>query len=212
MVVTPRFFPGLFKIELQYELAGRPWNIIQWGITSAPPPYSSSELTHLATVWQTDWAPIAAFTTTDNTIVGTRCTDFGEDTGLSEFVSAGGTGTETPPTLPVQCAAEISWKINRRYRGGHPKSFLSAIAEARQTLNRQFTSGFTTALDSAVGTFLGNINGETVVRGASSYLVNMVNRSLFSGGAERSTLLLDDVVGVGIQSIIASQRRRRGRA
>jgi len=207
MPTSPLYTDGIAKLDYEFNLGGRTWHIINWLAALPSPPLSSSELTALATAAQTAFGGLQAFTTTDTTFVGTTATDWASDTGLSESVSAGGTGTESPPTLPIQCAAEISWKIGRKYRGGHPKTFLSGIAEARQVSNRLWTSGFQTGLEAAALAYRTAINDITV-RGAPIFLSNF---SRFTGGAERSVGVFDEIVGATVNEFISSQRRRRGR-
>lgn len=40
-------------------------------------------------------------------------------------------GAATGPALPPQCALCVSWIIPRRYRGGHPRTYLPGIAQSQ---------------------------------------------------------------------------------
>lgn len=213
-MVTALYTPGLIKIEYEFTLGDRNWFIIRWLMSGAHTnfPYTTTDLNSVATQAQSAFSHIQAFTTTDTTWVGTTAQDFGSDTGLVGSATAGGTGTEDPPTLPVQNAAAIDWKIERRYRGGHPKSFLSGIAEARVTANRLWTSGFQTGLEAAAVATQAALNEVGITHGSSVEVFTHVNRSTFTGHTERPSNQIDPIVGSAIQPVVASQRRRRGRA
>lgn len=212
-MVVPLFKPGLVKVDYAFSLGGRTWHIIRWIDSGSAlfAPYTATDLDSLALQCQDAIAGVQAFTTTDTTFEGTTTTDFTSDLGLVGTATAGGGGTEAPPALPIQCAAEIDWKIARRYRGGHPKSFLSGIAEARQTSNRDWTSGFVSGLQTAANTWSNDLSAVAITHGASTEVFTHVNSSKFTAHSERPSVVVDPIVEAVVNGVISSQRRRRGR-
>lgn len=212
-MVTPLYSPGLIKIDYEFLLGGKDWHIIAWldGGPGSFYPYSTTDLNSIALQAQSAFSGVAAFTTTDTTFVGTSATDWGSNTGLTGTATAGGTGSEAPPTLPIQCAAVVNKHITRKYRGGHPKFFLSGIAEARVTANRLWTSGFVTGLEAAAVAWHTAMNSIFITHGSSTVIWELVNNSLFTGGVERPTPQIDVVTGTSVNGMVGSQRRRRGR-
>ena len=210
MPASPLYTPGLCKVEYAFQYNdGKQFNIIRWIMAPGFGSVDDAGLATIAANMQTAIAPVQAFTTTDVTFIGTTAIDWTTAVGGSHSVSAGGVGTETPPTLPIQCPAEIHWTIARRYRGGKPKSYLSGIAEARQNMDSSWKTAFVTALQAAALTWLAG-QSFSITASGTTFNFKPVNFSKFTGGAERPTAVLDDIVSAVVNGMISSQRRRRG--
>lgn len=210
MPTTPLFLPGLVKVDHHMSYAGREWHVIRWlfyGISD----FSDAELTTIATGAQAAFTPLFNFTSQHNVLDGTTVTDFSSDMGLSHTITAGGVGEETSADLPIQVACEIEWKIRRRYRGGHPKTFLSAMTEGQLDGIDQWATTFIAALETAAAAYIIAMQAVDVVRASVDYFPNLVNVSKFLHGVERLALVIDPIVGAVVNGTTASQRRRRGR-
>lgn len=216
-MVTPLYEPGLLKVDYAHQLGSREWHFIRWflvNVTGFSGDIPLSNLNGYATAYQTAWTShVFPFCTTDVTLLGTTVTDFTSATGGQATVSAGGTGADATPTLPVHIAAEIHYPISRRYRGGKPKNYLSGIGEPRMQTNTTWTSSFVSALESGVNAWLTQCNAHGETFGGSSRAADPVNYSRFSGHVERPSAQIDVISLSGniVNPNISAQRRRRGR-
>lgn len=212
MVTTPLFLDGLVKIDYAFEYSGREWHIIRWWKSQVSVgPISHAELVSIATAAQAAFSPLHAFTSQNNQFLSTTTTDFGSDTGLQATVFAGGFGSETSADVPIQVAVEIEWHILRRYRGGHPKTYISGLTAGQLDGPDTFLATFLTALSAAVNTYLAAMAVIDIVRGSTTFTGNFVNVSKFTAHAERLALVIDAIQSATVQPMTASQRRRRGR-
>jgi hypothetical protein len=88
-------------------------------------------------------------------------------------------GTRAGTDVPNQVAAVISWKINHRYRGGHPRSYWPAGVTADITSGRLWTTGagsFQTTATAAANAFRTALNAITT--GSTTY--KMVSWHIFN--------------------------------
>jgi hypothetical protein len=116
-------------------------------------------------------------------------------------------GTRSGTAFPNSVAACITWKINVRYRGGHPRTYLPAGVLADLQSGNRWTDAFVSAADTAAAAFLTAMNAISV--GGSTY--KMVCLSYVRAGVQ-----LGSPVPYLIQSALVdhrpdSQRRRMGR-
>jgi len=147
-------------------------------------------------------------------------TDLTSDTAPE---GTGGTpwlGTRTGGQLSPGTAVVVRHAIGRRYRGGHPRSYLPLGTSTDLQTSGLWTTAFQSAVDSAWGTFnsvvVGAINSIT----AGAELVNVsyykgftVVTSPTTGRARnvptvRATPVVDTVTGHTVALNIGSQRRR----
>jgi hypothetical protein len=134
--------------------------------------------------------------------------DLSSETGASAVASgstAGGSTTLTGAQSSAQC---ISWKINRRYRGGHPRTYLPPPGgSAAITTGHTWSAGTVTAAKAAAAAFLGDVNGGDF--GGVSGDLCCVHR--YKDGVELATPLVDLIVGSDFDTRVDTQRRRLGR-
>lgn len=131
-------------------------------------------------------------------------TNAGAATGAATNTSP---GTRTGTPLPASAASTISWKINNRYRGGHPRTYWPGGNQADLLNGRMFTDAFITTADAAVGAFLSAVNAITT--GGITY-------KLICLSYMRHKVALSPPVPYTIQSALINhrldtQRRRLGK-
>ena len=215
MAVTPLYFPGLFKIDYGHTLGGKTFHVVRWGLMNMGAwtgDIPSATLGTLASDMQTLWVShVQPYTTVDTTYDGCEVTDFTSASGLSSFIAAGGAGSDSGPTLPIQVAVETAFHINRRYRGGKPRAYLSGVGEPRQSSPTQWHGTFVSGLDTAWNAWINGFGSYTYTFGSSTHGIDAVNYSRFSGNVERPTAAIDGLVSAHTNVGISSQRRRRGR-
>lgn len=135
-------------------------------------------------------------------------TDLTSDTALVSGDVPTGAGTHAGGASPANCAAVVSWKIHRRYRGGHPRTYVGAIPLTAYLDERAFTTTYTNLLITRGATFLVDINA--LVEGVYGNL-ELGSLSYFSGGAARVTPVFDPITAATANARPDSQRRRLGK-
>lgn len=116
-------------------------------------------------------------------------------------------GADTGDILPASAAAVLSWGISRRYRGGHPRTYLAGLTVNARVSSTQLTATKVTNLANAAATFRNNVNA--IATGPITSL-ELGQLSYYTGGAPRVTPLFDPFISVGVNGRIDSQRRRLG--
>lgn len=151
---------------LQYAIKGTknsyPWvnvGYLQYAGTIATSANLNAVASAIAAAWNTNVAPLCFTTVLQKEVAVVDLTNRGAAIGGVTGLSNAGTRTGTD--LPNQVAAVISWKINRRYRGGHPRSYWPAGAVADVTVGRTWATAFQTSLTTAAGAFRTALNAIT---------------------------------------------------
>lgn len=129
-------------------------------------------------------------------------------TATGSTVGTGGSG------LTSQVAQCITWRINRRYRGGHPRTYLPPPGSTSITggTANTWSAAHRTALEAAAQGFYNDINGADY-SGASGRLVAVHRYRTEVTGTPPVVLdppLLSVIVGPAVDNRVDSQRRRLG--
>lgn len=202
---------------LRVRLAGSisavsPWNVIlHWNYTGPQPPSTTiNALCSLfAAAWNTHLAPVHHTTVTLTTVEAVDLTAPDAAFG-SAIVSHSGLLTGTP--LPASVAVCVSWKVNYRWRGGHPRSYFPAGTTASTTNQRTWTALAVQNFETAVNGWFGAMNAAT--SGAVSGRLTCLRRyqTLVAGQppTEITPPLPLDFVAFDVDSRIDTQRRRLG--
>lgn len=116
-------------------------------------------------------------------------------------------GTRSGTSFPNNVAVCVSWKINVRYRGGHPRTYLPGGVLADLNGGNRWSDAFVTAAEGAADSFLDDVNAITA--GGSTY-------KLVCLSYVRNKIALVPPVPYTIQSVVVdhrpdTQRRRLGR-
>jgi hypothetical protein len=110
--------------------------------------------------------------------------------------------------LPANVALVLSWKILRRYRGGHPRTYITAQRSTNTTLNTTWSGGWQTSALAAARAFRTAVNAMTTT---SSGTLVMCNLSYYTGRELRPTPVADDITDAAVHTRIDTQRRRLGK-
>jgi hypothetical protein len=133
--------------------------------------------------------------------------DLSSDTGVTKQMALAGTPGSVIAASPNSLACCITWKINRHYRGGHPRTYLGPIPNT-------FLENQTTFLSTAVANILGSANAFlTAVNGITlpSGTPQMVGVHRVRSGAVLPVPLVSPIVAVAVDSRVDTMRRRLGR-
>jgi len=198
---------GIVRVRVAGTLNGAPFNNIfhlQYSGSAPSVANLNSVCTAVLTAWQTNFKSMCPTTVA---LAGADAQDLTNSSAASGSATDTTAGTRSGTAMPNNVAACVTWKINNRYRGGHPRTYLPAGVIADVSGGNRWTDAFVTALDSAAAAFLVALNAISV--GGSTY--KMVCLSYRRGGVQLAV-----PVPYTIQSSLAdhrpdSQRRRLGR-
>lgn len=155
------------------------------------------------------------------TLTSTNAEDLTSAVSPVGVASTSHAGTRGGAAISGSACALVQNKIGRRYRGGHPRTYLAALTDADQASLQTWIPASLTSLTTAWSQFMSDIGGAlTTAYGAAnsdhvnvSYYEGFTNVTYPSGRTyPRPTLrvspLVDTVIGYSANPNIASQRRR----
>lgn len=188
---------------------GAKWaNVFHVRYTSGTP--TQADMNALAFDLGTTWnARLAALHLNTVSLSGTTTTDLTSNTGLvgSDATTHPGTVAATSP-LPANVALVGSFKIPRRYRGGHPRMYLCGQSGANTTNANNWTSTWITTSTTAWGNWLADINALTFT---SMPGIQLVNLSYYSAKVLRPMPVYDVIGAIVVHNRIDTMRRRLGK-
>jgi hypothetical protein len=141
------------------------------------------------------------------TTTGCDVVDLTSNTSSSGSASLITPGTRAGAANPNQVATVISWHINLRYRGGHPRTYLPGGMQADLQNTSHWTTSYLNAVNSGASSFRAAINAIAI--GATTYKLAIV--SYRSGGLARPTPFVLLVNSNAVHTRIDTQRRRLGK-
>lgn len=137
-------------------------------------------------------------------------TDLSSDTGAVYEAALSGTGTVTGSVLPMSASVVVSHEILRRYRGGHPRTYLplGTASTLEGSSTRFWQASFLTNTQDDFEMF--RTATAAGVRGSVNWL-GLCSVSYRSGKVQRMTPVVDQIVGSVARTRICTQRRRLGK-
>lgn len=199
--------PQIVRIRVIGDLNGSPFNnVFHLQYVGAAPSVAdlNSLCSSICTSWGTQFGPLCPNTVA---LSGAEAQDLTNASAASGTATSSEVGSRTGTAFPNNLAACISWHINNRYRGGHPRTYLPAGVVGDIVTGNRWTDAFVTAAISAATAFRVALNG-LAVGGLTWRMVCLSYR--------RNKVLLTVPVPYTIQSETVdhrpdSQRRRLGR-
>lgn len=200
--------PNVVKLQLHYQVGDKAAaNILHFAYSpfgAAPEAYVSAMAT-TASVANTAnaglWQP-------DTTFLGVTVTDLSSDTGFVVDSGADTVGTREGEVLSANVALLASYFIDRRYRGGHPRTYLPWFTNADILNPQQWVEASVGDATDAWSTFIDTL---LVIGGGGYVTANQVQVSYYTGHVAREFPLVDAIFFNECDQVIASQRRRDGR-
>jgi len=128
---------------------------------------------------------------------------------LNSVVTMTGTGTAAGSVIQDDSACKVvSWSSTVYWRGGKPRTYLTAVPVADIQNNRELTSSAVTALTTAGAGFRTDVNALTsgTITGTSLGFV-----SFRSANADRVPAVFFPITGARVHKRLGTQRRRLGR-
>jgi hypothetical protein len=147
-------------------------------------------------------------------------TDLTSATSPEVIVPMTGTGASVTASCPAGTALVISAKIARRYRGGHPRTYICGLPNDQLTDAQSWTSTLVTAIQTDFSNWISDIEAAgwtgagTITPVNVSYYQGFVNHTFPSGRVRPIPVLrpggpvVDLITAHQANTRVASQRRR----
>jgi hypothetical protein len=141
-------------------------------------------------------------------LLQTEVIDLDTRTGpiATETVTHVGTNPASNPA-PLQVACCISWRIQDRYRGGHPRMYLAGVSTTFIASGRNWTGTQLPLYQAAADGFLTGMTDIT----AGGLVWEMVCVRYFSHGQLLTTPLIRDITAATVHNRVDTMRRRLGK-
>jgi hypothetical protein len=136
-----------------------------------------------------------------------RAVDLTSALGVEATQALGGTPGATSTTSPNSVACCVTWKINRHYRGGHPRSYIGPIHSSQYENQTSFTSGLVTQMTTSANAFRTAVNA--VVGTSGNCELVAVHR--VSAGSLLDPPEVSPITSAVVDARIDTMRRRLGR-
>ena len=210
--------PGVVKIVASGDTPVNNWaNVFHATFTGASPSFAT--LSTIATDLSNEWsAPnsIQTLQTADTFLTKITVTDLTTDMGAEGVWEGSIQGTNGEDPLPGNVCTLVSYQISRRYRGGHPRTYLNAGGDGNLQDMSHWNTGYVGDVVNAMNIWCNALY--TVTSGGTSLTaqccVSYVDRASNPIPPYRRAVPLVEVIGNGVfkaEAQLASQRRRIGR-
>jgi hypothetical protein len=173
--------------------------------------------TAFAGAWGTHMAPLMH---TSQELTSVTVTDLVSSTGAVYELAPALPGTDSGSPMPAETAMIVKFIVSRRYRGGHPKIFLSGFPDTGTTVPQLWPVPLTTSVLAAWTEIVIATTAAIPPPSAGapeqvsvSYYLGFTNHLELSGRyraipTPRATPFIDIITGYEINPKFASQRRR----
>jgi hypothetical protein len=131
-------------------------------------------------------------------------TDLSSATGAVVVTTPGVAGGNSGTIAPLSVAAVISWAIARRYRGGHPRTYVGGLSDAQLSDPISLNPTFAGNLQVQAGGLISDVLSFSSTLPGSA----LVTVSYRTGNAQRVTPVIEQILGAAVHPLIRSQRRR----
>ncbi len=170
----------------------------------------------IATSWV---AHILSLQSTALSLTSTKLTDLSSNTAPQVISVVTGAGSDAQPILTAGTAVVVRKKIARRYRGGHPRSYIPGLTQPNLASAQNLSAGYIAAMNAHFAAFISDVLTNVPAAAAPATEVNVSYFSGFTVSAPigrrakniptlRVTPVVDAVIANTTNPRIASQRRR----
>jgi hypothetical protein len=213
--------PKVLRLILTYHISNdlSAVNRFHWGYSGNAP--LNTDCTTFAGLVATAWASyMGPVTHSSVSLVGTEITDLSTPSGGTGSNAGVHAGTHTGTALPAGTCALVNYTIQRRYRGGKPRSYLPAGSSSDVGDGQKWSTAGRSAIENGWLSFL--LQAESTPPAGSGAL-RRVSVSYYSGfkthegSTGRMTNIpllrttgpvIDDILTTSVDAEFASQRRR----
>ena len=202
---------GVAKCIVLGEMSGVACvNIFHWAKGSRTP-FTQTELNTLASQLRAQYVSrFMEHIHPDYVLGSVEAIDLSTDEGLSGIASGSTPGTAAGAHMPANAAVCVTWKIGRRYRGGHPRNYLPPPGDVAITASQNsWDADYVTQVEASASNFRSSMNQV----GATAGSLCCVHRyRTFTEGqvTELDPPQVSLFIGQTVDNRIDSQRRRLG--
>jgi hypothetical protein len=209
--------PGLVRIVVHGTFNGRGVaNILH--AASGAAAFTTGDLIALATSVRAAWvAQFIPLQTSSYLLTAVDCVDLTSDTAFTGTQGGSTAGTAGVNAQGAQVAACITWRIGRRYRGGHPRTYLvPSGSTAAYSLPGSFSASYVASMTSAANAFLAAVNSTSTPSSGLPWQLVCPHYYVPGGSVAvppvfRHPVLNDPITAGSLDSRLDTQRRRLGR-
>jgi len=199
--------PNVVRVRLKGQNSGQVYNNVIY-LQYTPPAPTTADLTTLANTIATAWTTnLASLQHGGVSLLGQDLADLTAPTAASISTTHSIPGTRPGTPLLTSAALVVSWQINVRYRGGHPRTYFPWGVVADTTGARLWAAAFVTSALAGARAFRTALNAMTT--GTTTYKLVCVSY-------RRNNLLLPSPVVYSINDAavhgrVDTQRHRLGK-
>jgi len=205
---------NVFRLRLLGTLNNQNWASIQYARFAGPPPSASdcaTIATSVSTAWQNAIAPLCQVNVHLRTV---EVIDLSSETASVGSASVNIAGTRAGNGNPNNAAMVASYKINRRYRGGHPRTYWPAGVASDTATGNLWSSTFLPIANNGASGFVGNVNAILYAANPLQHgVVSYYERDPANPGhsMRRTTPIFFVTQSVIVHSRVDTVRRRLGK-
>lgn len=209
--------PNVAKIISSSLMEDSPSENIFHMLWSGATPNAATLAAYLTDVWAPAWDIVfAAEAPSSAATVQHEAIDLTSAMGASAVVADTTAGGRTGDFAPASAAVLASWEIDRRYRGGHPRTYFpfGTAGTYEGSSNRDWSAAFIADVQTKLNTFLASVQGHDISGTEFSTLVNVSYYDKVitpTPPYRRVTPQVDTITSVIVRTRICSQRRRLGK-
>lgn len=206
--------PSVLKFTIEGDTPVNNWvNVLHWTYTGGVPTNTNcADLAdNLFGLWSAQFAPQML---TSAHVLRATCVDLTSALGSSGERAGSVAGSAGTGDIPGSAAVLIRKSISRRYRGGHPRTYVYAGIQTDMLNPSHWTDAFATAIHSAYTAVKAGMDGFPIgattlgVEVTVSYVDSVANPV---APHRRAVPLVFPVTDFTVTPLIATQRRRIGR-
>lgn len=201
--------PNTARVVVNLSFSSLPVvNVFHFTKVTPVTPFSQAEIDALATTFRTAFSTAFIPNLNPALILGTvTAIDLSSDVGVVGTATGTTAGGNAGAPNPANVALCVTWKINRHYRGGHPRTYLAGTNTLHTQTVNTWAGTAVTAFTTAANSFRTSVNGWTGGTGATGALVTVHRKK---DNVDYPTPLISVITSATVGPRIDSQRRRLG--
>lgn len=207
---------GIIRIRLLHQYENLPWGFGLWADMGTGADPTQGDMDTFADAVRAIWGDAIEDDGNPANVLTETSAEWHSGAGTSikgiSFTTATGTVANAP--VPISACLVFSWQIAATYRGGKPRSYISApMYGDLNGSNSAWSSSTLTAWTNHANDLFSGINAlsiasQPVTLGVLSYYEDDVERGSTPPPVVRTTPLFREFLGVTVHPLVGSQRRR----
>lgn len=206
--------PNVVRLAVRGSISARNWaNVLHFSWSGAAP--GDTGCLTIAEGAATGWtAEMQALQDGDTAMTEMEVTDLTSDTAGQGTYDTTSTGTRAGSYLPASASFLVSYATSRRYRGGHPRTYLSVGVQADLDSAQLWAADFQAEVSAAWQAFIGGMLvtwGSTTLTGLVAIQYKHLDKSLVPPAEVYNTppiVLGLTAADAGYERTLGTQRRR----